>query len=138
MNPILSFILADEGRAAAISQSFSVRESTLSWRAVVTGLVVLALVLVIARGYQMAKTNELRSRPTTLFLRVAEQLKLNWSDCWLLWRIARQQNLPSAITLLLSRNTLLTHAEGFAACMPERRRERVLNHAQRVAHTLFG
>ena len=131
-------LLLAETRAAAISRSFSFRETALSWHAIVAGLVVLALVLVLVRAWQMAKTGDKQSRPGALFMRIAEQLKLHWTDSWLLWRIARQQNLPSALTLLLSRNTLLTHAEGYAARMSARRRDRVLRHANRLAQTLFG
>ena len=51
----------------------------------------------------------LRPLPAVRFVRWAEQCGLSRSQQWLLWRIARQQGLPTPLTLLLSPRTLRVH-----------------------------
>lgn len=135
----MMWILANETRTRAISESFgsSRFEGGPPWQALVIGLVLMALVLVIARGWGMMRRSAERSRPIGLFLQVAEALGINWQDRWLLMRIARQQKLPSALTLLLSKSTMLIHAQGYAASFGERRRERVLQQVAHIASLVF-
>ena len=51
----------------------------------------------------------LRPLPAVRFVRWAERCGLSRSQQWLLWRIARQQGLPTPLTLLLSPRTLRVH-----------------------------
>ena len=128
-----------QGRAEAISHGFSQLRGGegLTWQALVVGLVLLVLVLIIARGFRAIRRSDEQSRPTGLFLQLAEALGLGWRERWLLWRIARQQHLPSAITLLLSRQTLLHQGEAYSQSVKPQRRERVLEKVSSIASVVF-
>lgn len=132
-------ILANGTRYQAISESFGAKrfEVALPWQAIVIGLVLLALVLVIARGWGMVQRSQTRSQPVRLFLQVAQALGIGWRERWLLIRIARQQKLPSALTLLVSRSTMLIHARAYAQSLGERRGERVLKRVAQLAALIF-
>ena len=65
-------------------------------------------------------------------------LNLTAADLWLLYRIARQQRLPTPLTLLMSPATLRHHAGRFTESFGAGRTERVTNHVERVAQRIFS
>lgn len=82
------------------------------WLLIAVGLVLFAIGVVSLRTWW--KTRHLRSSPLLVFNRVAAACGLSLGDRVLLWRIARQQALPTPLTLLLSPTTLRHHARAYA------------------------
>lgn len=70
------------------------------------------------------------------YLRLAGLARLSWGEAALLWRIARQQELPTPITLLVSRSTLGRHARAYAR-QPGVDRAAVLRRAASLRRRLF-
>lgn len=78
-----------------------------------------------------------RPNPIRIFHRTARAVGLNLADQWLLTRIARQQVLPSPLTLLVSAHTFRFHTDQYAQSLPPGRRASVKRHLSTIAHTLF-
>ena len=98
------------------------------WAMVAIGaLLVLLAIIAMTRWW---RTRHLRSNPLLVFNQVAAELELPLRQRWLLFRIARQQALPSPLTLLLSPRTMRLHARAYAA---DKRVGRRLQIMQRVA-----
>lgn len=98
------------------------------WAMVAIGaLLILLAVIAMTRWW---RTRHLRSNPLLVFNRVATELDLPWRQRWLLFCIARQQALPTPLTLLLSPRTMRLHARAYAA---DKRVGRRLSIMQRVA-----
>jgi len=103
-------------------------------------LIALALLLLLLSGLSVAhwwRRRDSRPAPWRVFRRVTDELGLEWSQRWLLWRIARRQELPTPLTLLISPGTLTHHAEAYAAACGARRAEAVRDRVQRLCVTLF-
>ena len=103
--------------------------------AFVAGMVILAGGL-----WYLDRRRKLRDHPNPIavYHRAASHFGLGVMDRWLLMQIARQQGLPSPITLMMSPNTLVHHARAFAHQLPKARRKRLLVRAYRVCEKLFG
>jgi hypothetical protein len=99
------------------------------------GLIVLMLAI---WGWKYNQQRHLRSTPMAIFHRIAGHLHLNLQQQWLLLRIARQQTLPSPLTLMLSSATLEHHASQYAKQMPQRRRSEFNARITAIRSTLFG
>ena len=88
-----------------------------------------------ARWYRRHRA---RPGPLWIFHSVARAIGLNLGDQWLLIRVARQQQLPSALTLLLSPGTLAFHGADYAKSVAPQRREAMQRRLAEVAHGLFS
>lgn len=99
--------------------------------AFLTGL----LVLVLYRRYQERAH---RSKPMLTYHSIAERVGIEWRDEVLLARIARARDLPSPLTLMVSRGTLLHHTEQYAATLSARAASRTKQRAEALARLLFG
>ncbi len=75
-----------------------------------TGLLGILILLGAIRLSQLRKQTDKEVPPLWLFHRIAAGRGLSWRDQWLLYRIARAQKLPSALTLMLSLGTMDHHA----------------------------
>jgi len=93
------------------------------------------LAMWLFRRYQ---ERHLRSRPMQTFNHLAAELGMTLADQWLLVRIARAENLPSPLTLLLSHATLHHHAHSYAQRLSPRRRARIRRTLHALTETLFG
>lgn len=87
-------------------------------RYLIAALAIVGGVLLVASSVRAYHHRDRRSRPLLVFMHLARVLPLSWSDQWLLWRIARFQQLPSPLTLMLSPATLRHHALTYAADLP--------------------
>lgn len=76
--------------------------------------------------------------PSHLFRKMARELRLGLLDQWLLLRICREQQLPSPLTLLLSRTTLLHYARQYSQHLTPLRAPMAMARAQRIVDMLFG
>ncbi len=88
--------------------------------------------------YKLYRSHKLTSGPYVIFHRLAHANGLSIAQEWLLIRLARRQNLPSALTLILSGDTLAHHARAVAADTPPRRGRVMLKHVNRVHQILFN
>ncbi len=109
----------------------------MSVRTILGLLTGLLLVLFVLRMWQRHKTQASRARPAATFLAVAWSLRLRWRDQWLLLRVARQQRLPSALTLLLSPATLQHHAQRYVATLARHRRPSMHTRMSGLHRTLY-
>jgi len=75
--------------------------------------------------------------PLRLFNDLARELHLSLMQRWLLIRIARAQNLPSAITLLVSPHTLRHHAAAYSKSLSNRKRTRTLKQIATLRRSVF-
>jgi hypothetical protein len=73
-----------------------------------------------------------------IFRKLARDLNLSLRDQWLLSRISRNQQLPSPITLMLSRQTYDHHAQAYIAQLVDIRRPGVGQRVQSIESRLFG
>ena len=102
-------LLAERGsRLNQFSESFKGHSSNVDNGEMVTGLLILAgiaaLVWLLSRlmgGQDRPKT---ANSPLRLFLSLCKAHKLSWSECWLLWRLARARHLKDAGRLFLERS----------------------------------
>jgi len=99
---------------------------------------VLLLVLGIVLLVRWWRRRHLRSRPWAVFNELATIAGLSLSDRWLLMRIARQQALPTPLTLLLSGRTLRIHARDYAANQPPWRRAAIMQRVASIRRDIFG
>ena len=107
-----------------------------------TGTVVLSLGgLVLALAALLWGVERLRSRrrphPLALFRRVALDMGLDGADRRLLIRIARQQGLPSPLTLLVSSATFAHHVRAYAQTRQGGGGGRLRGQAARLGAKLF-
>jgi hypothetical protein len=72
-----------------------------------------------------------------MFRQVAADLSLRRRDRRLLTQIARQQALPTPMTLLLSPLTLRRHGQRYADQFPRRRQARLLHRLARLRRRAF-
>ena len=104
-------------------------------------VIILAVFAVIMFGLWLSKWYKNRPvdpTPSLLFRKMSRELRLGLMDQWLLLRICREQHLPSPLTLLLSRATLLHYANEYAKELAPIRTPMVLARAQRIVNHLFG
>jgi hypothetical protein len=98
-------------------------------------LVGLLLSLYVAR---VVRERHLKSKPYLTFHEIAGEMGIGLADQWLLVRIARQQALPSPLTLLMSGATLRHHANAYASGVSARRREKVLERIREIGTAAFS
>lgn len=99
------------------------------------GLVASVGTVWLARWYHR---HHARPSPLWIFHGVAQAIGLNLADQWLLIRVAKQQQLPSALTLLLSPDTLAFHGADHIRSIAPPRREAMRRRLAKVAHSLFS
>lgn len=73
-----------------------------------------------------------------LFRKIARELNINLLDQWLMFRIARHQHLPSPLTLLLCRQTLVSQAQAYVESLPALRQVGAQTRVTRLINQLFG
>lgn len=104
-------------------------------------VIILAVFAAIMFGFWLRKWYKNRPTdptPSLLFRKMARELRLGLFDQWLLLRICREQHLPSPLTLLLSRATLLHYANQYAKDLAPIRTPMVLARTERIVKLLFG
>ena len=106
----------------------------LEWIAIASGLVI--VVISTISWYRRHKTRHLRSHPSAVFRRAAREARLSFSQQMLLWRIARQQALPTPLTLLLSATTLRHHASAYASTKSKEAEQMVLAHVEEIRNRM--
>jgi hypothetical protein len=127
------------------AQGFAIRDISKHWGGAsvidVQWLFIAAgVVIVFVSGLSLHrwwKHRHSRPSPVWVFLAICHELKLGMADQWLLWRIARHQQLPTPLTLLLSRSTLGFHAQAYASSLSESRKARVLRRSTAIGRQLF-
>ncbi len=98
------------------------------------------LVLVMAGIYIYRRVHRAPgdAAPLITFNDVAGRLGLSWRGRWLLIRIARQQQLPTPLALLLAPGTLSHHTKRYAAAMQPGRRQRTIVAVNALGKSLYG
>ena len=102
------------------------------------GLILVVTALLGWHSWRRHATRHLRTRPVATFLEIARSQGLGWPDRIVLLFIARQQGLPSALTLLLSGATLRHHARRYAAGFGRWRRAAVMRRVALIRRALFA
>ncbi|MEX0653092.1 MAG: hypothetical protein WD534_06585 [Phycisphaeraceae bacterium] len=103
---------------------------------IVAGSILLAVMLLVALWIGW-KQRRAQPRPWRVFHRVARHMGLTWREQWLLVRIARHGQLPSPLTLMLSRRTLGYYTKQYVAGRPPRRRATVVRRVVAIRQALF-
>ena len=105
-------------------------------------LVSVGMILVVTalwgwHSWRRHRSRHLRTRPVGTFVDVARSQGLSWPDRIVLLWIARQQRLPSALTLLLSGVTLHHHARRCTERFDRFRRAAVMRRVAMIRRALF-
>ena len=94
-----------DARLNKIQSAFKARETTVDSSQVLIGLAVLTIVIIVL--YFVSRAMERRARrghfdsSLGLFLSLAKEHNLGWSERWLLWRLARCHQLKEPARLFL-------------------------------------
>lgn len=138
MNEILLLALTRDELAKSMRDGFANDSASMSLLLVF----VVALGLVMAWFYWRNRTVHVHEGPDPtplhLFNELSRDLAIPLVDRWLLIRIAREQALPTPITLLVSPRTLRHHASAFAQEFTPRRRSRIIRRVARLRRALFA
>lgn len=78
----------------------------LPWELLLVGIGTTLIVIVVISFRRWWKGRHLDPSAGALFSAIARKAGLGWRDRYLLWRISRTFNLPTPITLMLSRGAL--------------------------------
>jgi hypothetical protein len=99
------FPLADQDRMQDLFRAFRATQAREGIEEVVYGLLILAGVLVVilflSRIIKSRRRREGYTSPLGLFLNLCRAHKLKWRDRWLLWRLARTEQLNEPARLFL-------------------------------------
>lgn len=80
----------------------------------------------------------LRSEPLIVFHQAANHFRIDLQSQWLLIRIARQQALPTPLTLLLSGATLAHHGQAYLQSLTPGKRDRAAARLSQLRESLFA
>lgn len=104
------------------------------------GYFVLAVMVVMGLAWlrQWHKRRPKDPSSSILFRKIARELNIHLLDQWLMFRIARHHHLPSPLTLLMSRQTMVTHAQTYVESLPPLRQTGAQARVTRIIAHLFG
>lgn len=105
---------------------------------IVIAALLLGGVMVIVSGWRSGKLFGLRSAPRRIYRQVIGDFGFTHSEKRLLVRIARQQQLPTPLTLLLSATTFEHHVGDYARATDPRPRAKFDARVERVREIIFG
>jgi hypothetical protein len=129
---------ATEGGAAVMDWPQGSWSDTVLTRTLGLVLTVVAVLLLIRWLVERTRVLRRQMTPVRPFLRVAEDISLDWTSRWWLMRVARHNGLRSPLTLLMSRQTMRHHVRRYADRFPADRAERIMGQLQRVERRVFG
>ncbi len=116
MNPTLALDTSYEEIRASFNQGTESLGMNPAWLLVLMGLVT-AIISIVA--YISLKRSGKQITPAfVVYLQLARELGLSWRQALTLYRIARQQDLTSPITLLLAPATFQAHARAYLQTRP--------------------
>lgn len=97
---------ASDERMQSMVRAMSRRQTHLGASERMTGLLVLAAILLVfwlaARFMDRPRRSRPKNCPRRLFLELCRAHRLRWSERWLLWRIARRTRLREPAKLFVS------------------------------------
>lgn len=110
----------------------------LPWELLLVGLGTTLVVIVVISLRRRWQRREEDPSGLVLFSAIARKAGLTLSDRFVLWRIARVNQLDSPIGLMLARGTLRHYAVRYAARQSGAARERLRTRLKRIEAELFG
>ena len=123
----------------SISRAFTEGQDMFDLRPLYLGGVALLLLLVAVWGYKSQRQRIHKwQTPIALFHELADRVELKPRDRSLLMRIAEHAALPSPITLLLSGETFVHHAERYTRSLTKPRRRWITGKIQALHTYLFA
>lgn len=99
------------------------------------GLTLIAITVISTRRWWLARQND--PSPLVIYSAVARKAGLTWPDRLLLWRVARSCELPTPISLLLSRGALRTFTTRFAQQRSPATQQRLTQRVAKIEAALF-
>jgi hypothetical protein len=103
--PKMPFLLAVQERMDEMQRAFRASKTEALANNIVYGLIIIVGVVVVLVIFSMLINRGRRRRgyssPRELFLSLCRAHKLKWSECWLMWRLARSQHLTDPARLFL-------------------------------------
>ncbi len=141
-----TLLLAQAVGSATGRPPVSLREISENWgghQMISTQWIMIAagLLLIVMAGmglHRFWRTRDQRSAPLLVFHRLARRLGVGLRGQWLMYRIARQQALPTPITLMLCPATFRHHAGAYIATAGPQRGPALRRRADALATELFG
>ena len=112
-------------------------DEMISPSSIVAVIVIVAIVMGTLWYIKYLRHRATTNAPVEAFRTIAARLGLTQRDEKLLTHIARQQALPSPITLLCSMATLEYHARRYAKSQNPGVRPRIAKHVDHLKHRLF-
>lgn len=113
-------------------------EHDLPWELLLVGLglILITITAVSLRRWWLSRQDD--PSPLVVYSAIARKAGLSWSDRLVLWRIARANDLPTPIALLLARGALRHYTHQFARRLGPRSAERLRARITRIESDLFG
>ena len=100
-----TFPLADQDRMQDLFRAFRATQAREGTNEIVYGLLILAsivaVMLFLSQVIISRRRREGHARPWGLFLNLCRAHKLKWRECWLMWRLARLEQLSDPARLFL-------------------------------------
>lgn len=112
--------------------------ATLPWQYLFLVFGVLLVLGSLYAMWRMTRQAQEENQPMLIYSSLARDVGLSLGDQYLLYRIARQQMLPSPITLLISRRTLSHHALSYASEQQLASQRRILARVRQINEKMFG
>lgn len=100
------------------------------------GTTMIVIVVISMRRWWLARHND--PSPLVLYSAIARKAGLSLTDRFVLWRIARTQDLPTPIALLLAKGALRHYAQQYAAGRPLKSQHRLDRRIAHIEAELFG
>lgn len=147
LGPVWAWLVAQadggSGRGSAMDPLHALRDhwgsdvaAPLQWVLIAGGALLMALGVVLMVRWWRGRHQ--RSKPWAVFQQIAGVAELGVADQWLLVRIARQQRLPTPLTLLLSGRTLRMHGRAFVETQVPWRRVAIMRRIASIRRHVFG
>ena len=132
-------VLVDRDKLEEVSKSITEGVGyDMPWELLIAGIGATLLVIVIVSLRRWWASRHEDPSPMVLFTAIARKAGLGWRDRLLLWRVSRAFNLPTPITLMLSRGALRHYIDLYLSSRSGSSSRRIGQRAAQIESTLFG
>jgi hypothetical protein len=132
-------VLVDRDKLEQVSKSITDGVGhDMPWELLLVGIgaTLMAIVVISIRRWWLSRHKD--PTPIVLFTAIARKTGLGWRDRYLLWRIARTFNLPTPITLMLSRGALRHYGDLYLNSHTASTQRRNGRRLSEIEDALFG
>lgn len=131
-------VLVDRDKLEAVSQHINDGiQHDMPWELLLAGIGAMMMMVVVISLRRWWLGRHADPTPMVLFSAIARKAGLGWHDRYLLWRISRTFDLPTPITLMLSKGTLRHYSDLYLNSHSPGTNRRNGQRLSRIEHLLF-